>query len=207
LPKVKICGNRTPEDIRHAEGADFMGFIVEVEGSRRSLSIEQARPLFRMASDCAATVAVVRKTERDFLRKVQEELEPDFIQIHRELTPQELKEIDCGARIIALVKPDTHAEERALRLRDYADVLMTDTFIGGVSGGTGLTHDWNISRAVRDAIKPHPFMLSGGLTPQNVAEAVRAVRPAIVDVSSGVEANGAKSRELVLSFIERARGS
>ncbi len=203
MPEVKICGNRRMEDIDYASGADYLGFVIGIEDSFRSLTPQEAAPLFRKAARTARTVAVVKSTDMDFLAGVCSILRPDYVQLQLEADPLLIKNLgdSLGAGIIALVDPSEGAAERAKALSGAADMVHTDTVVGGRTGGTGRTHNWAISRSVRDAVYPSAMMLSGGLNRLNLREAVRAVDPAVVDVSSGVEREGWKSRELVSEFI------
>ena len=89
----------------------------------------------------------------------------------------------------------------------YVDAFITDTFdpVTGASGATGKTHDWEISRRIVEHSR-HPVILAGGLTPENVGDAIRLVRPAGVDVHTGVEDDqGRKDRRRVEAFVTRAR--
>lgn len=208
MAEVKICGNRRREDIEFAAGADYLGFIVEVADSPRSLSIADATPLVRQAAGNAQTVAVVKSTEKEFLSNVCSSLETDYIQIQLEVEPETLLEVkeELGVQVIGLVVATDGAETRAKALAEVADIILLDSAGPGGAGGTGITHDWSLSRSVRDAIYPAMFMLAGGLTPSNVASAISAVNPWAVDVASGVEEGGFKSKELVAAFIASAKG-
>ena len=180
--------------------------IVRTPRSRRSLEIRDAVPLFREASQYAKTVAVVTDAESGFLEMVSSELEPDYIQLHILLSAAEIADAaeTVSSGIIALAKPERSFAEAARDIASLADILMVDTFRNEMSGGTGAVHDWSASRVLREAIYPAKLMLSGGLNPANVEEAIRTVGPAIVDVSGGVESDGLKSIELVQAFIRKA---
>lgn len=207
MPEVKICGNRRREDIEFASGADYLGFIIQIRESPRSLTVVEAKPLMSQAQGYGQTVAVVNVLDGDFLSAMCSALEPDYVQFQAEITAQKLLELKdlLGAQVIALVSATQGAVERAKALSDVADVIAVDTVVDGRIGGTGATHDWGISRSVRDAIYPAKLMLSGGLNCQNVESAISSVSPSIVDVSSGVEVGGSKSKELVSSFIMKAK--
>ncbi|MEM3852334.1 MAG: phosphoribosylanthranilate isomerase [Methanomassiliicoccales archaeon] len=205
MPSVKICGNRTERDVRSAAGADYIGFVVEVHGARRSISTLEAKPLIRMASDLAATVVVTTNSDERNLKDMVAFLEPDFLQLHFEPETELIASLKKeGIKTIVLVSPSQDAVEKAVRIAPFASMLFSDTLRGGM-GGTGVTHDWQISRRIRDVTSPVPFMLSGGLNAGNLALAVRTVRPDVLDVSSGVEESGMKSRRLVEEFIGLAR--
>ncbi len=207
MPEVKICGNRRREDIEYASGADYLGFIIQIRESPRSLTIEEAKPLMAQAQGYGQTVAVVNVFDGDFLSDMCSALDPDYVQLQAELPSSKLLELKdlLGVQVIAHVSPTQGAVERADALTEVADVIAVDTVVDGAIGGTGKTHDWELSRRVRDAVYPAKLMLSGGLNCQNVESAIAAVMPSIVDVSSGVEENGWKSKELVSSFIRKAK--
>jgi phosphoribosylanthranilate isomerase len=96
--------------------------------------------------------------------------------------------------------------EVARQAAPYADAILLDTRTEARLGGTGLTHDWAISRRIRDAVAATPVILAGGLTPGNVTGAIRQVRPYAVDVNSGVSLQrGRKSPALVEAFVRAAR--
>jgi phosphoribosylanthranilate isomerase len=100
-------------------------------------------------------------------------------------------------------------EVEAERLAPWVDAFITDTFdpATGATGATGRTHDWSVSRRLVECL-PRPVVLAGGLTPENVAEAIRQVRPAGVDSHTGVEgADGRKSRDKVMRFVAAARAA
>jgi len=96
--------------------------------------------------------------------------------------------------------------QRLAEYRDACDAWLLDAYVPGSSGGTGARFDWNLAVQARDL--GHPLILAGGLKPENIAEAVRQVRPFAVDVSSGVEASpGLKSPEKVRRFVAEARSA
>ncbi|MBX8631679.1 MAG: phosphoribosylanthranilate isomerase [Thermoplasmata archaeon] len=192
----------------YAAAADYIGFVVEVAGSRRSVAVEEAVPLFRHASEFAKTVAVVKNAESTFINSIAQLLRPDFIQLHTRATPEQLAALSdiSGTGLIALVMPGNDDVQSARQISRVCDMVVADTAVSGESGGTGKVHDWSITRRIRDAIYPRPLMLSGGLNEENVDDAIRTVVPAAVDVSSGVEENGMKSLRKVDRFIRKVRG-
>src|SRR3712207_9374460 len=107
-----------------------------------------------------------------------------------------------GARLLKAVHvTGDNALGHALSYAAHADALVLDTRTADRLGGTGKTHDWSISARIVDAVAPHPVYLAGGLRPENVAEAVARVRPAGVDVNSGVEdAEGSKDERRMSEF-------
>ena len=86
------------------------------------------------------------------------------------------------------------------------DAVLLDSFAKGRYGGTGVVHDWELSKLVKQVIHPKPLILAGGLNPENVADAVRVVQPYAVDVSSGVELQpGIKDNQKMVDFIKNAK--
>ncbi len=211
--RIKICGLRGPEDMTAARGADAVGAVVAVPRSPRNLDLARAAELFSMVPEGVLRVAVTVSPEPRVLRDLLS-LGADVVQLHVELPPRRWREVR------ALVGEETAIWgllgignrglegllERAKALkRTSLDGVVLDTVAGGKSGGTGVAHDWGRSRLVRDVLYPIPVVLAGGLTPDNVAAAIRAVEPDWVDVSSGVEDAGRKSPAKIARFVEAVR--
>jgi phosphoribosylanthranilate isomerase len=144
--------------------------------------------------------------------RVAHELRPDYLQIHSNFTAEQLEKLKelAGAKIIGVVAiPQKIGDEgailnRAREVSKAADYVLLDTK-GPAGGGTGLTHDWNFSRKIRESLDK-PVFLAGGLNPSNVREAIKVVRPHGVDVASGVESSpGKKDPKLMRAFIKAAR--
>lgn len=212
--RVKICGIKEPTDVAAASGADALGAVVEVPRSPRSLGFHRAAELFRLIPRGVIRVAVTTATDPGAIRRILG-LRPHVLQLHVELPPRRWREIR------ALVGEDTRLwglmgignqerdelVEKARRLKAAPlDGVVLDTAAGGRTGGTGTVHDWRRSRAVREVLCPVPVILAGGLSPGNVREAIRAVEPDWVDVSSGVEEKGEKCPEKIRAFLEAVRG-
>jgi phosphoribosylanthranilate isomerase len=204
---VKICGNRSRSDVDASREADYIGFIIEVSDSRRSVTVDEAKPLFKRASDYAKTVAVIRSPDAELLKRIDSFLRPDYIQVHTLLSGGEISRLRnvTSSGLICLIAPDRNRIDEAADAASASDMVIADTFKGGASGGTGSVHDWNATALIREKIHPARLILSGGLNEENVAEAVLKVRPAAVDVSSGVESGGVKSVDLIRRFIAKAR--
>ncbi len=213
--KVKICGFMRAEDAKVAcdLGADMIGTI-SIPSSKRYLDIERARKILDTASEGVAKVAVVMPRSLEDLRLLDKQLKPDYLQIHLTLPLDELfkarEQLAAGLILVApvpsVITDRKAVVERAIRAAKAADILLMDTK-GPSGGGTGLPHDWTISREIRDSVAK-PVFLAGGLKPSNVAAAVKAVGPDGVDVSSGVESSsGFKDPGLMREFIKAARGT
>jgi len=132
------------------------------------------------------------------------------LQIHNIVEPSEIDVIRDALPYLKIVKAvhvmDESAIEMGKRYEPYADALLLDTRTREKLGGTGIPHDWNISAAIV-ANSAIPVILAGGLTPENVAEAIRKVRPYGVDVHTGVRKDGIRNPERTLAFAREARNA
>ena len=198
--ELKICGLSTLADMRLCErlGADYVGMVVEVARSPRAISRCVAQYLCRAA--VARPVVVVADLPAQEISEVVRLCHPAAVQVHdsdlgkvqqlRGLLPEKTQVW------LALGLPSAGDETRALATQIVAQIeestdcgvtrIVLDTSVKGQTGGTGVPGDWPTAAQIVEQ-SPLPVMLAGGLTPGNVAEAIRQVRPAGVDISSGVE--------------------
>jgi phosphoribosylanthranilate isomerase len=215
MVKVKICGLMEPEDVEETckSGVDMIGVIVDAPG-RRSVTSKRAMDLFSLVPKSVFKVAVIINKSVDEAVRIVHELNPNYLQTHSSMSAAELKKIKeaTGVKIMAVVGVPQKVEEpqeimaRALETSKVADFVLVDTEHRGAGGGTGLVHDWNVSRAIREAID-RPLILAGGLNPNNVRAAIEFVKPYGVDVASGVESRvGKKDQNLVKKFIQASKG-
>ena len=200
--RVKICGITRSEDMRAAceAGADALGFVFYAK-SPRHVEIEQASALVAALPPFVTSVGLFVDAEPGFVRQVLEQVPLDLLQFHGNESPEVCRSFARPYLKAIRVRPDADLLKYAA---DYHDALglLLDAYVSGVPGGTGERFDWNLV----PAHFPMPIVLSGGLTPANVSEAVRQVNPWAVDVSSGVEVRpGVKDAAKVAAFIERAR--
>jgi phosphoribosylanthranilate isomerase len=208
--RVKICGITRKEDLDAAAtaGADAVGFVVGTAASPRNLSLEKAEKLFRQVPPFVKSVLVTVPKSIDQL-ETYEKLNPDAIQIHEEnlLAAASVRlKIPNTPLIWAVNANSPNALDVASRASKMFDAVLLDSFANGRYGGTGIVHDWELSKRVKQVIHPKPLILAGGLNPENVAEAVRAVQPYAVDVSSGVELQpGIKDPQKIVNFIKNAK--
>ncbi len=209
--RVKICGITREEDIAVAvaSGADAVGFVVGVPSSPRNISLKKAENLIKLVPIFVKSVLVRVPTSIDELLKTFEKLNPDSIQIHGENLPDSsaLREkLPKTPLIRAIAANPINALEVASEASKSSDAILVDSSARGKHGGTGIIHDWNLSKLVKQAIQPKPLILAGGLNPENVKDAILKVKPYAVDVSTGVESRpGIKDPEKVLAFIENAK--
>jgi len=209
--KVKICGITREEDlaVAVAAGADAVGFIVGVPSSPRNLTLERAERLVKQVPVFVDSVVVTVPDSIDSLVKIYDRLRPKAIQIHGEkpFKASVIREKIRDARLIKTVYVKTGNVTAAV-IEDSRsfDAILLDSFTSGQYGGTGMVHDWELSRRIKQIIEPTPLILAGGLKPENVKEAILAVQPYAVDVASGVESQPAvKDPKKMYEFIENAK--
>ena len=201
MVKVKICGITNPEDALMSveAGADALGFVF-FQGSSRFISPAQATAIICRLPPFVPTVGLFVNEELATVNAVADQCRLDIVQLHGGESPDY-----CHAIRRRIIK--------AFRVKDAASLdlvveyhvagILLDAWSPAAHGGTGMTFNWDI--AARAAVS-RPLILAGGLTPENVAEAVVTVRPYAVDVSSGVEsAPGKKDAGLVSRFIRATR--
>jgi phosphoribosylanthranilate isomerase len=209
---VKICGLSTREtlDVALGAGADMVGFVF-FPPSPRHLSLETARELGRQAKGRAAKVALTVDADDATLSNIVETLQPDLLQLHGKETTARVRDIKAkfGLPVMKVIAVETAADLAVLPGFDgVADRILFDARApkGATRpGGLGAVFDWHVLEKLDLKL---PFMVSGGLNPDNVAEAIRVTRAGGVDVSSGVERSpGVKDPEMIRAFIRAARAS
>jgi phosphoribosylanthranilate isomerase len=201
MVKVKICGITNLEDALMAveAGADALGFVF-FRGSPRFISPEQAVAIIRNLPPFVQTVGLFVNEEEATVNRVADRCGLDLVQLHGEETPDYCDKI--SRRVI-----------KAFRIKDAASLdgienyrvaaCLLDAWSPASHGGTGTTFNWDIAARVSSSQR---IILAGGLTPDNVAEAVATVNPYAVDVSSGVESSpGIKDAALVSRFIRSCK--
>ena len=208
--RTKICGITRGEDLEAAvtAGADALGFVVGVPSSTRNLSLEKAAGLVIQVPVFTFSVLVMVPGSIHDLTEVYEMVRPDVLQVHGECVPsiEEIREAIPGATLIKGIRSEPGEALKAVEDASGFDAVLLDTFIPGRQGGTGMTHDWQISEKIRKNLGPGRLILAGGLNPMNVKEAIRTVRPYAVDVSTGVESSpGIKDHVKIVSFIGNVR--
>ena len=203
---VKICGIKRAEELEFVERyADFTGVVMDRQ-SKRFVDVERAREIVEVSS--IPVFAVVTSMSFDEACRIADRLNAGHIQIHSENFPVEdflrLKDLDFTlAKAFRIPKKaENHLDEaKALieRIRAYnPDFCILDT-----GKGSGEVHDIRVSREVA---RKEGIILAGGLNPENVRSVIEFVKPAGVDVSSGVERNGRKNENLVKNFVRVVKG-
>jgi len=209
--RVKICGLTREEDLAVAvsAGADAVGFLVGVPSSPRNLSLERAKTLLNKVPVFVDSVVVTPPKSVEWLLEVCEKLQPSAVQIHgkEQIDASKIRENTKSTRLIKTVYVTQDAvKDSVIEDLKTFDAVLLDSFVKGQYGGTGKVHDWKLSKRIKDLVAPVPVILAGGLKPENVTEAILAVKPYAVDVASGVEASpGVKDHEKVRAFVENAK--
>jgi len=206
--QVKICGLRTQEHLNAAidAGADMLGFVF-YEPSHRYLEPQGVQALWASPINRGPTeqrlpdlVGVFVNKDAGFINDVAEQVGLHFVQLHGHESPDFCQQIKRP--VLKALHLHTHADKgmiKAYQETTWRILLDTPT---PAWGGTGVTHDWSLAHSVATEI---PIMLAGGLTPENVAEAISQVHPWGIDVSSGVETNKHKDVTKIRTFIENVR--
>jgi len=209
MTRVKICGLTSPgdRDAAFAAGADAIGVIsgVTVE-TPREVDTETAVDLVAGVPPLVTSVLVTMGEAVQPIARRVETVRPDVVQVHDGLPPAELGALRrrVDAKVVAVIDAQ---HESIAEYADTADALLVDSVDAEGGGGTGETHDWDRTREIVAELDA-PVVLAGGLTPENVAEAVETVRPFGVDVASGVESEGGvKDHDAVGQFVARARAA
>ncbi len=209
---IKICGLSTPETIHAAldAGVEMIGLVFHPR-SPRFVADAQAVELAAMARGRAEIVALIVDREPDEARHLVEWLRPDWLQLHGQETPAQVRAVKhaTGVRVMkALGIADAHDLAAIESYDGFADSILLDAKApkdAAYPGGHGRPFDWSILAALDPA---SGFMLSGGLDPANVAQAIAVTRPSGVDVSSGVEsAPGVKDVDRIRDFVAAARAA
>ena len=201
---VKICGITSEADALAAAeaGADAIGLMF-YEGSPRHVTLEQAKAISAALPQHVMRVGVFVNAEEAFVHQALTECMLNILQFHGDETPEE-----CSRYPVMTLKAfRVQGEETLAQLEAYPSAgYLLDAYVKDALGGTGATFNWDL--AVRAQEFGKPIFLAGGLTPENVVEAVRKVQPFGVDVSSGVESEpGRKDAEQMRTFVSAAKGA
>ena len=200
--RVKICGMTRLEDALFAAhaGADALGFVF-YEKSPRHVSTAQAAGICRALPPFVTRVGLFVDASAEFVQSALHTVPLDLLQFHGDETPAYCAQFNKPYMKAVRVKPTMDLLKYAA---DFAEAsgLLLDAYVPGLPGGTGEAFDWQLI----PKNFPKPVVLSGGLTPQNVSDAIQQTRPWAVDVSSGVEsAKGIKDQSKIAQFIANAK--
>ena len=200
--RVKICGITSPEQALMAQdaGADLLGLVIYPKSSRY-VDVQRAVQIRQVIGPKTQCVVLLVNADETSVHEVIEQVKPDLLQFHGDESPEFCQQFNFPFI-------------RAIRMREGLDIdaevsayhaeggFLFDAWSEDQYGGTGHQFDWSRLPTSTD----YPLILAGGLNPDNVAEAVRLVRPDMVDVSGGVELSpGMKDRAKVAAFVRHAK--
>lgn len=200
--KVKICGITTLRAALAAAhaGADALGFVFAP--SPRQISPQEAKKLIQALPPFIIKVGVFVNLPLKEVEDIASYCNLDFIQLHGSEPPEYCRLLRQKHRIIKAFQIKNGVSETLINAYSV-DAVLLDTYSPSRAGGTGKPFDWILAQNLKLA---PPLILSGGLTPENVREAIALVKPYAVDVSSGVETNGKKDLTKIYKFIAMAKG-
>ena len=199
-------------------GVHYLGFPLRLDVHKEDLSEDAAAAIIRSLQPPTCGVLITYLDQAQKIAGLCRYLGAKIVQLHGDVSTEILVRLKALAPDLQIIK-SLIVHERNLEnnldqlsalveaLAPYVDMFITDTFdpTTGASGATGKTHDWTVSRKLVE-LSPKPVILAGGLNPTNVYQAIQTVRPAGVDVHTGVEdQTGRKSRSLVKAFVSAAR--
>ncbi|MFL5494293.1 MAG: phosphoribosylanthranilate isomerase [Gemmatimonadales bacterium] len=214
-PLIQVAGirDRAEADLVQACGVRYLGFPLRLPVNREDLTEAEAAAIIRSLRPPARGVLITYLAEADAIADFCRALGATLVQLHGDISSGELarlRQLEPGLTIIKSLVVGLHPmpalERLVMELGPLVDGFLTDTYApeSGAAGATGRTHDWALSRRLVQ-LSPRPVMLAGGLTPANVRPAIAVVRPAGVDVHTGVEdASGRKDRAKLMAFVAEA---
>lgn len=211
MTKVKICGITNSADALAAieAGADMLGFLVVPRSGAQFVSKQQTAEIIPQLPERVMSVVVTMLEDVREIVDLVRDTHAKAVQLHGDVLPEEVADIKQALPGIQIIKTIHVRGEAALdEVRQYdglVDMILLDSAHHDNTGGTGKTHDWQLSKRIVDSVSV-PVILAGGLNPENVAEAIGVVHPYGVDARSGVSnTDGTKDLEKVRQFIVRAK--
>ena len=199
MTEIKICGLFREQDIRFVNEAvpDYAGFILHFPKSRRNLEIPEAKHLVSLLKPGIRPVCVFVDQPQETVIRAAEEVRPQILQLHGNEDNRYIEYLreQTGLKIWKAFRIRTDADLSAA-LECSADAVLLDS-----GYGTGQVFDWSYAAGF-----PRPFILAGGLTPENIPAAVSRLHPAAVDISSGVEQDRLKDRTKIIAAVRAAHG-
>jgi phosphoribosylanthranilate isomerase len=208
--RVKICGITNEQDALWVSnlGADFIGLNF-YKDSERKISLDMAEKIVNGLPAFIKTVGVFVDEDVKKLKKIATKCRLSMVQLHGNESPEYCAEIHAIQGELKIIKAFRIQDESSLeRINAYAgfsDYYLLDAYVPDQLGGTGQTFNWDL--AVKAKALGKPLFLSGGLTPDNVQEAIEKVKPFAVDVASGIEKTARrKDYDKMKDFIQKARG-
>lgn len=195
-------------------GVHYLGFPLRLTVNKEDTTEEEAAEIIKMINHPYRAVLITYLNNAKEIIEFCNKLNAKIVQLHGKISKEELEKVKTLHPEIVIFKSLVIAQNNFNELEmmintlsPWVDAFITDTFdpVTGAEGATGKTHDWNVSKRLVE-LSPKPVIIAGGLNPANVRKAITEIRPAGVDVHTGVEyPNGRKDPELVKRFVEEAR--
>ncbi len=205
--RTKICGINDKDDMARAlsAGASALGFLVGITHvAEDKVDLDTARHLISIMPPFTTSVAVTHLTNAEDISELVSYIMPTTVQIHDYMPPEEVRQVREALPGIKIIKAihvtGPESLDLARSFEPVVDALLLDSRTANRLGGTGLTHDWDLSSLIVQNSRI-PVILAGGLNPENVYQAVKKVHPFAVDVNSGVETNQKKDYQKIIKFI------
>ena len=197
-------------------GVNYLGFPLRLPVHKEDLSEKDAAEIIKSLNPPSFGILITYLNQSIEIINLCKKLGTQIVQLHGDIALNELAKLKNDAPDISIIKSlivknDNTQEQRKIvnKLSPWVDAFITDTYDSatGASGATGKTHDWQISRQMVE-LSPKPVILAGGLTPQNIKDAILFVKPAGVDSHTGVEdSDGRKDEKLVTEFVLKAKSA
>ena len=211
MTKIKICGITNEEDALKAAilGVDYLGFLVEIDFAQDKVTRKEAKEIIKKLPLEVTPVFVTYLQKAAPIIKIAKEINPQIIQLHNDITIEEIGKIRKALPKIKITKTisviDDDSISEAKNYEKYVDFILLDSKSGKRKGGTGKVHNWDISRKIVKEVKKKVF-LAGGLNPDNIKDAINKVKPFAVDTNSGVKLQARKKDHKKLeAFIRGAK--
>lgn len=206
--EIKICGinDKLSMDAAIESKADYIG-LVFYDKSPRNLSLSDAKKLLKNRNQHSKIVALTVNSDDDFIRDIEQNIKPDYFQLHGNETPLRCKEIKVKFEIPIIkgigIKNKLDLIKANQDYENLCDILLLDSPSSILPGGNGEMFNWNIIKNCEPSKK---WMLAGGLNINNIEKAVKISNPPAIDISSGVEiSKGIKDPEMIKNFITKCR--
>jgi len=202
MTKIKICGLRRMEDIDivNKYKPDYVGFVFAP--SKRQVTKEEAKLLIANLDKGIRSVGVFVDMPIDELLEIKRYTGLHIVQVHGNEDVEYCKKVE-GTIWKAFRVKDGSIQGEIDRFKNVVETFLLDAYVAGEAGGTGRSFNWDL---VRDLSLDYSIALAGGINKDNVLEAIRTVRPEIIDISSGVESNNFKDEEKIKEMIDKIRG-
>jgi len=214
--RIKVCCIQSIDEAKLAisYGAHALGLVSKMPTGTKGIGDDEIRGIVEAIPPTFATVLLTSSDDPMAIARHQRATRANTLQLVGPISSESVRGLRDALPGISLIKvvhvQDSTSIDAALSFSNVADALLLDTKVkvrgGEALGGTGVTHDWSISRRIVEA-SPLPIFLAGGLTPENVAEAIRAVSPFGVDVCSSSRPNRTLEPDRLSDFVARASGA